>query len=235
MKAWLEGDAIDLLTLTQLFCESDVRVLHDADEDAYYLTAPEIDNPPDGTSFYDAAGRIMQLVNGMGCVGSANFRPVRLNGKYGTPDGGHHAVVAAVNLEVRIGLHASGVVNGPDGQPMPDPPSPWPARFALADTNELVARALRFMSFEPLGWVELRKVHEIICRDIEPKKLDRLGWTTKARDRAFTGSADRYDVSGDAARHAVDRHAEPPQHTMTFDEGRDYIRALVTQWLDSMT
>ena len=87
---------------------------------------------------------------------------------------------------------------------------------------------------EPLDWYALAKVHELIRRDIEPKKLDEIGWTTKARDRAFRASADRYDVSGDAARHAVDKHAEPPKQTMTITEGRSYISELAIKWLDSL-
>jgi hypothetical protein len=141
------------------------------------------------------------------------------------------ATVATVRFQ------AAGTVTRPDGTVVANPPSPWPDYLAIATANDHVARALELMSrTESLGWFELYKVHEIIRRDIEPKGkgLHKMGWTTKARDRAFTASADRYDVSGDAARHAVDKHAEPPKQTMTINEGRAYISDLVTKWLGSL-
>ena len=57
----------------------------------------------------------------------------------------------------------------------------------------------------------------------------------KLKTRAFTASADRYDVSGDYARHAVDKRPEPPTHTMTPAEGWSYISGLAMKWLHSLT
>ncbi len=94
-------------------------------------------------------------------------------------------------------MNATGcsVVTGPDGQPKPDPPSPWPNRFALAATHPDVDEVLDIMgSPEPLGFVELFKVHEIIVDSIQPKKIHNLGWATKSDDSALTGSANRPDV-----------------------------------------
>jgi hypothetical protein len=83
---------------------------------------------------------------------------------------------------------------------------------------------------EPLGWVELYKVHEIVRHSIMPKKIYKLGWATKSDDRAFTGSADRPDVSGRDARHAR-MPGLPPRRTMSLAEGRSYISDLVTKWV----
>jgi hypothetical protein len=84
---------------------------------------------------------------------------------------------------------------------------------------------------QPLGWVELYKVHEVIRDAIQPKKTYELGWATKADDSAFTGSANRADVSGDEARHARNS-GPPPTRTMSLAEGRSYISDLVMKWLD---
>jgi hypothetical protein len=82
---------------------------------------------------------------------------------------------------------------------------------------------------EPLGWVDLRKVYEII-NDSIPTKIYKMGWTTRARLSAFTGSADRPDVSGREARHAR-LPGLPQRRTMTLAEGRSYVSDLVTKWL----
>jgi len=207
-KAWLEGHQFDLDDLAQLLATGDVRVVHDADENGYYLSAPEVDNSPHGKTFYEVAQRLLSHINGIGRVNKADFRPVQLSGRYSTPTG-VHMVVAPAAAEIRLHIHVAGVVTGPDGQPKPDPPSPWPNRFALAATHNAVAEVLDIMgSPEPLGFVELYKVHEIIRDAIKPKKIPELGWATKADDSAFTRSANRADVSGSSARHA----RNPVQH-----------------------
>jgi hypothetical protein len=169
-------------------------------------------------------------VNGLGRARSADFRPVKLAGRYTDPTGTHIQVGAAA-LEFRIRGHAAGVAIGPSGQPKADTPSPWPARFALAAGNPDVGEVLDIMGqTEPLGWVELYKVHEIIRDAIKPKKIYKLGWATKSYDRAFTGSADRPDVSGREGRHAR-MPGLPPRRTMSLAEGRSYVGDLVTKWL----
>ena len=55
-KAWLEGHQFDLADLAELLASGDVRVEHDDSEDAYHLTAPEIDNPAEINRFDIPAG-----------------------------------------------------------------------------------------------------------------------------------------------------------------------------------
>jgi hypothetical protein len=233
IKAWLEGHEFDLQDLAELLAEGDVRVVHDPDQDAYCLTAPEIDNPTDGTTFYDVAQRLLPRINGIGRANKADFRPVQLTGRYGSPTG-QHMVAAALSSEIRFRGHAAGFVTGPDGQPEPDPPSPWPDRFALAATHPDVAEVLEIMGrVQPLNWDDLWKVFEIIREAVRPDTIVTLTRTTAADLDSFKESANHPDVSGDGARHA--RRPEQPQHRkMEIAEGRSYISNLVTQWLDSM-
>lgn len=232
VKAWLEGHQFDLQDVAEMLSDGNVRVLHDAEEDAYYLTAPEIDNPPQPGRFDISAMQLLRTINGLGRARSSDFQPVKLAHKY-TDHNGTHIHVAAAEARINIRGRAAGVATGPDGQPLPSPPSRWPQRLALVETNQHVARVLKILGRdENPDWYDLYKVHEIIRHDILPRKIHRLGWATKSQDRAFTASADRYDVSGEAARHAVDRHSEPPRHTMTISDGRAYIANLVTKWLD---
>jgi hypothetical protein len=104
--------------------------------------------------------------------------------------------------------------------------------LALAATHPEVAEALNIMGqVQPLGWVDLYKVHEIIRDAIQPEKIYELGWAAKADDSAFTGSANRADVSGNDARHARNS-GPPPTRTMSLAEGRSYVSDLVTKWLE---
>lgn len=229
-KAWLEGHQYDLQDLSRLLGTGDVQVLHDAQSDAYYLTAAEIDNPPNGQAYSEVAQRIIRRVNGLGRTSQSDFRPVKLTGRYTTPTG-ESVVAAAVALEVRLRISVDAVVIGADGRPRPDPPSPWPSRLDLVTAHPDVAEALDILgSTEPLGWVDLYKVHEIIRGSIKPRKIVDLGWADKNTDSAFTGSANLPGVSGADARHA--RMDGQPAHTMTLAEGRSYVSRLVANWLD---
>ena len=100
MKAWLEGHQFDLEDLAQLLATGDVRVVQDTDEDGYYLTAPEIDKPPETNRFDIPAERLIVRANGLGRAKSADFRPVKFSGKCTTPDG-RNLHFAAANLESR--------------------------------------------------------------------------------------------------------------------------------------
>lgn len=237
MKAWLEGDEIDLRALTRLLAEDDVRVIHDPDEGAYYLTAPEIDNPPPTDNppetgrFDKAAEALLRRINGMARIQDSGYRPVKLSGKYSDGDQ-KHVYVAAFALEVRPRLSATAVVVGPDGKPKPDPPSPWPGRLALAESDPDVAEVLDIMGqAEPLGWDDLYKVHEKIQDSINGS-IPKMGWASNVDDDAFGASANRRDISGRDARHARREKRPPPKRTMTIQQGRDYISGLVSKWLD---
>ncbi|MDO3129671.1 hypothetical protein P5V43_21425 [Mycobacteroides abscessus subsp. bolletii] len=233
VKAWLDGDPIDLRVLASMFTEGDVRVLHDNSEDAYYLTAPNIDSPAEVGRFDVPAEELLRQVNGLARARNPDFRPALLTGRYTNPSG-THVFAAALNLELRISLGMTATVLGADGESIPDPPSPWPDRLALAAAHPDTAEVLAILgSREPLGWVELYKIHEIIRNAIKPDTLIGLGWSDKTTDSAFTASANRKDVSGDTARHARNSGASPT-HTMTLPEGRSCISDLVTKWLAAL-
>jgi hypothetical protein len=235
-KAWLEGHPVDLAAVAALLPEGDVRVVRDADnEGRYYLTAPEIDNPPEPGRFDQPAEQLIGRINGLARARDTSYRPISLSGIVTDGNGNVTVFAQSARIEIRPGVAVVGVVTGPDGEPAAQPPSPWPDRLALAAVHSEAERVLVIMGRdESLDWIALYKVHEIIRRDIEPDKVHTLGWATKTQDSAFTASADRYDVSGNDARHAVDKRSGYPKHTMTISEGRAYIGNLVTSWLDSL-
>jgi hypothetical protein len=230
VKAWLEGHQFDLDHLAQLFPTGDIRVMRDGDR--YYLTSPQIDNPPAGTKNYEVAQRLIAHVNGYGSLTHSNFRPVSLTKIY-DDEAGITVVPAAAHLELRGALFAAvGVVADPSGKVEPAPPPPDQARFALAASNTDVAEVFEIMSHVPLKWLDLRKIHEIICRSIEPTTIVKLGWTTGNRDSTFTSSASNPAISGSDALHARPPKGNQPKRKMSISEGRQYVRELVTKWLD---
>jgi hypothetical protein len=248
IKAWLEGNAFDLQDLAAaLLASGDVRVVRDeaieTQADAYYLTAPEIDSPPAGKAYYEVAQRLLPLVNGLARARDANFQSVWLADRY-TLDDGQVAVIASGVLRgrgrlagnaavARVNATASGTVTH-GGKPVPQPPPPWPARLALADTNADVAEALPiFGQAEPLGGVELWKIFEIIRESIKPDTVATLGWITQPDWESFKEAVHRPDVSGELARHA--RRPDQPQHRkMEMAEARSRMSTIVAKWLGQL-
>jgi hypothetical protein len=195
MKAWLTGHEFDLQDLVELLPSGDVRVVQEGN--GYYLTAPEIDNPPEGMAFHDAAARLITRFNGLARVKNPSFQPVALSDEY-TGEEGDHIVVRAVSLQSRARLGTPAVtVTRPDGTTVPDSPSPWPDRFAAAASHPDFAEALEVLGKpNPVWWSDLYWVFEIICDAISGRdKLYEFDWATRTEVSSFTGSAQK-------ARHA---------------------------------
>jgi hypothetical protein len=191
VKAWLEGHPVDLAALAYLLPNGEVRVIRDDDnEGRYYLAAPEIENPSEPGRFDESAQRLIGWINGLARARDASYRPVSLSGIVTDTDGNITVFPGSARIEIRPGIAVVGIVIGPDGEPVPRPPSPWLDRLAFATTHPEAARVLVIMGrVEPLDWVALFKVHEIISRDIEPSKVHELKWATSTQDSAFRVSA----------------------------------------------
>jgi hypothetical protein len=80
IKARLDGHEFDLQDLADWLPSGNIRVTKD--DVGYYLSAAVIDNPPEGKTFYEAAQDLLPIVNGIGSLKSAKFRPVKLDGRY---------------------------------------------------------------------------------------------------------------------------------------------------------
>ena len=132
----------------------------------------------------------------------------------------------------RVTLAFEVSVPNADGTVQPDPPSPVSGYLALGDTDPVVQEVLAIMGKEgPLDWVELYKVYEVVRDAVRPQTIVGLGWATKATESAFTGSANRPDVSGEGARHAR-MSGDTPKNRMTLEDGRAFISGVVLRWLE---
>src|SRR4029453_15743436 len=106
-----------------------------------------------------------------------------------------------------------------------------PGYVQLAQTHWDVAEVLDLLgNADPApDWAELYKVHEILLDNV-PGFYQR-GGVTRDQISTFRASANRSEVSGDLARHALLK-GNPPTRTMTLGEARQLIGALVRRWLD---
>jgi hypothetical protein len=223
-KAHLEGHQFDLDHLTQLFPSGDVTVVHE--DDRYYLTASEIDNPPPGTKFHEVAERLIGHVNGLGRTTHSDFRPVRLSGIY-DDETGTIVVAGTAALEVRATLSATVTVVDANGNVKPPDPPRGPDYMAVAAKNPDVAEALEIMGQdETPNWDDLYKMFEIVREAIKPDTIVSLGWATRSELNSFKESACHPYVSGKDARHAR-RPGQPQHQQMSPAQGRQFIRELI--------
>jgi hypothetical protein len=222
-KVWLEGHPFDLQALAELLPSGDTRVVRE--DDQFYLTSSDIENPPDRVKPYVVAKGLLPTINGLARVHNPDFRPVELSGKY--TDGGSTTIFSgAGTLEIRVGITGAATVTDKDGNIVFPRPSPWPDRYALTRSHTDLADALKIMArSKSLGWRDLYDVFEIIRRSVTEKKMRGLGWATKKRLSLFTHSAQQ------------ERHARPssvPETPMSLAEGRDFVNGLVIEWMRSL-
>ena len=230
MKARLSGHKSDLERLAEWLSDGPTRVAKD--DDGYYLAADVIDDPPAGRTYYQVAQERLAIANGLGRVRDPSFRPVQLTGRYQDGDQGSIVVLAAA-AEARCCVTAVAVVIGPDGAVKQDRPPRGVEYAVLVESRPEVAEAVKILATDPLGWVEMYKVFEIVRAEVNPTGLERSGLATKDEISAFTASANRPDVSGQAARHARMGGA-PPKRIMSELEGRRFIADLVRAWMDTL-
>lgn len=219
-KVWLEGDQYYLQPLPDSLHRGNTVVQREGNE--YVLMSTEIDAAPDDPEANAIAAKIIRRLNAIGRINDSNFRPMKL-GRYTDENG--QSVITGV-MHATLPALRSGDAGYPFGAP---------DYLALAESNSHVGRVLSiFARNDDLDWYDLFKIYEIIEHDIG-QKIDERGWSTTAQRRAFRASANRYDVSGDAARHAVDSGEDPPKRTMSLREGCNYISTLTARWLDSLS
>lgn len=219
-KVWLEGDGYYLQPLPECLSNGDNVI--QLEDGRYVLTSTEIDAAPDHAEANAIAARIITRLNAIGRINDLDFRPMRLNQYF--DENGQNQIVGTCH--VTLPRMRCGDASYPAGASN---------YLRLAEENPHVGRVLTiFAHNDDLDWYDLYKIHEIIRRDVEPQKLDGLGWTTASRDSAFTASANLYEVSGDAARHAVDKSTKPPKQTMALREGCRYIGDITAKWLDHL-
>lgn len=224
--AYVQGRHGDLSLLTKMF--SDDELSFEADEDGnYVMRSAKFDGMTEATDVRAAAARLMDAVNGVAAVRNPGFQPVALTGQ--VRDGNdQHTHVVDVDPVTVVSI-ASPVVVLTDGAKPPPPPSETDfAALALRDPN--VAEALRYLRADA-DWYALYKIYEVVRDDLGGQRaLMASGLAGPNALDTFTESANRSEISGDAARHAR-LGGQPSGRSTDLVSARHLIRALVEAWM----
>lgn len=256
-KVELRGDALDLSALPGLLRAPTRAVTQEGDQ--YLLTSTEWDLLQEAEKVYDLALQWLPVITGAIVVYQGRLdTPLGIGHVVHISDDGsekHFVFVSdsgrgrdAVVLKSNSGLLAHGAVLNPDGTIVPQGATIVDSWLAVADREDLVAKALRLFSREHT-WDNLYRVYEVVEEDVMVKegmnskdtqapnkvmaKMESYGWAKAADIDRFRGTANSVQWLGDDARHGHEPRKAPPPTPMTHAEAGALVRTIVSQWLRS--
>jgi hypothetical protein len=109
-----------------------------------------------------------------------------------------------------------------------DPAAKW---LKASGSDPRVARALRLLGKDPLLWVDVARLMELIESAVPRERLDQ--WVSKNRRDLLIRTANSAGAVGDEARHGVERVVPPPS-PMPLSEAATLVKDLSTRWLNSL-
>jgi hypothetical protein len=226
MSRWrveLDGEKFDLEDLPELLTGDEVRVVEDGD--AYYLEAAAFENLDDSAAVYEAAGKLVGLVNGTGKLHRRSFHDAAAGRIVELAEDGtirKHVHLGAATVTGRSKMGASALlVNGE----APEEPAPGTSESDVRMRSALGAperaRALELWG-GPHDPMNLWKLWEIL------RNRPELPIDTDNR-RRFKSALNAPEIAGDDARHEI--HAQPEADTMTRAEAETFLGDLLKRWL----
>lgn len=232
LSAWyvvVRGSDPDLSTLGEL-CASSTEHSVAHEEDEWRLRSSTVTSTSDHE---DAWPKLCELLVRLSDVAAAAAEG-RIHLTPGTlgrtrPDG--HSDVFVHPETIRIRARAFPPTIGVSGTTI----EPQQVRLLrLQAANDHLRLALHFLNAD-LSWFNLWKAYEAI-RDGNggAKALIANGWTTDADVERVRKTANTYAAVGDDARHARLGDAAPP-NPISLEGTEDYLRGLLSRWVESLT
>jgi len=222
VKAWLEGNNIDLQRLASLFAVGPFHIRREEDG-RYYLSCPQLDSRPDGVSRLQVAGEPLALANGIArTLDPVNYMPVRLQGSF-SEAGKPNVAEKELSLEIRD-LAACDNAAGP--------PPDGPAYFQIVSQSADLREAIAIIGRPPaeLSYFWLYKVLEIIenAGALENARLS--AGISKASIKLFYRTANHQAASGPDSRHARSKQQAPAKR-MPIQEAQTMIARILAAWI----
>jgi hypothetical protein len=223
----LEGDSFDLDRLATAFTDGPVTIRKESDR--YRLREESLSDSDEAEYVRTELAETLRRINALARLQWGNDQGEVRPGSFGqSNDRGGTTWYGAGTLVARVRMRATGTVIGPDGQIVPDPPSPLPQKLQLAVTDQNVDDALNFLQRADPSWSELFKAYEVVRDDVG--KIEGRGWASERELSRFSGTANHQDAAGREARHAR-MPTPPPTDPMPLDEARALIARVVSAWL----
>jgi hypothetical protein len=230
------GERIDIEEALTIFGEAidpTIRKLDDQNgHPITVLTSPQLDTLADTREVYEAAQRLLGIVNGMLFIADPGRVPLKPGGilERGSHGGwNQHLLPAAGLIRIRSRARATptAIVGGKEAPEylVPSSEQRW---SAAAQTDTVVGDVLLYRSGEP-DWFNIYKAFEMMRDDINcaigQHQEQAIGWPAKKALDHFTLSIQVY------------RHAPPwdgdytPAKAMRLSEAAEFVQSLARMWL----
>jgi len=99
----------------------------------------------------------------------------------------------------------------------------------VAPMDPAVEEVLNRLKQQPLDWVNLFRIYEIIKKDAGKMILK---WATQGEIKNFSHTAQSPEAIGSQARHGIET-STPPTNPMSFDKAKDLIGTIYKGWINS--
>lgn len=227
--AYLQGEQFDMDELAERFPSgSDPFVAQD--DQGFYVSSTALDTHTAPAEAFKQVETLMTMVNALARAANSSYVDVQASGRLLDTDSGNNHTFASIREGPEIRARADAAQGLSNDQPaQPQPREPLYVRLALS--KPVVAEALQLMGTGDLDWPRLYKIYEVIRDDVGGES-GLQGWATRNEISAFTGSANRPDVSGDDARHAR-ASGPPPRRAISHSQGREFVAKLLHNWMDA--
>lgn len=248
-KLNLIGRDRDLQTVADLLRESDLlrgssewRMMREENE--WFLASDQLDETDDYSVVRSRSEEGLQVMNGIAVVLVDGFEPVESGSRLDEVDSAGRITRQVHGVEGVVEHGSTGALAAfVGGERVPQAEAAHRLiRVAQQDSDvaEVLDLFLRLASSDRTqsrGWLELRKIPEIITKAVGGKKaLIDAGWTSRRRLKAFGVSAHHPEVSGKDALHARLRGGTPDKtKSMTIEEAWDWLRDIARRWMESLS
>jgi flagellin-specific chaperone FliS len=219
IKAWLDGDEVDLRCLADLFPykgNGNFWINRQGDG-RFYMSAPELDQPPAGDTHLKVITALVARANGIARAMYPDFKPVSTPGSF-SEDGKPNFAQREFTIEVRPKFSSGLTAAGP-------PPSRGLAYADLTCKDHDLAEAIDIMGGldGELDFEQLYKIYEII-NDAGVLKAARMSARiSEAAIRLFKQTAQPF-------RHARMK-GKLSRNPMPIQKARKMIGQLLAAWL----
>lgn len=227
----LQGTEFDLKILSLIFNSPDLNI--SKKEVHYYLYDKNFNYINDSNQVFVKSEHLIKILNGIAKIKQNNFKPVGVGGvMFYDENGSKHCYVhSSISASLRSSIFAKATVTDKNGKEKESNKKNDSIKWLeIANKDEKVTRALRFLSNSNLDWYDLYKIFEIVKKDIGIRTIEQ--WISpKSKIKDFTQTANSSLAIGEKARHADDIPA--PKNPVSFGEAFKLISNIVKKWLET--
>lgn len=235
-EADLYGDDRDLKHLTQHFTGDGLRIYEEAVTGQTLMVIEGFPAETNHGEVLAAALEKAKVLSGVLTVARQSQKPLSVGGVMLRQVDGKRYVHTTIHetLRVHAEFHTQVLRRDSNGQwvPVPQPPPLTVTLAALAQTDPVVAKAMRLRVMPDAGtWRGLVPLFELIDHDVMRigSSVVKKGWASAKQQKRFKHTANS-SAAGDASRHGHE-DTDPPPNPMTLDEAQSFVQMVMHAWI----